>query len=474
MAQSRDRCGSGPEATRATKIERLKRGWRIRLRCGRGQHLRLRIHLERESEAQARADRMVELARLLVRSGKSTEAPVILRKAGEQSTASGFAEVVAFATDLCGATAARDGTRLVTFGDLAERWTSGELARMHPDHVRTKKSTSEDRQRLAKLCPAIGLIPLRDFTLADAKRAMSAIPEGRLPATRRHYAQLISRVLTLAAWPCELIERSPLPRGFLPAVGKSPAFDYLRPSEDVKLLACTDIPFEDRLLYGVLAREGLRAGEARRLRWCHIDLTHGVLRVDVNKSGVPRMWALSDAVTRTLRAIHDKQQPDELIFPNVAVKAAAMFRRQLEYAGIDRPELFERSPQRRPIRVHDLRATFITISLAEGRSEAWIADRTGHTTSAMIQRYRRAARTATELGLGPLKPLDECLPELAEWEGVTRVCQKPGSPLPKVDEFPSDPAVVREPGVEPRCLAALEPKSSASANSATRACAAPA
>ena len=41
-----------------------------------------------------------------------------------------------------------------------------------------------------------------------------------------------------------------------------------------------------------------------------------------------------------------------------------------------------------------------------------LAVRTGHTTSKMINRYRRAARSATELGLGSLRPLDEAIPEL--------------------------------------------------------------
>ena len=63
-------------------------------------------------------------------------------------------------------------------------------------------------------------------------------------------------------------------------------------------------------------------------------------------------------------------------------------------------------------RVHDLRGTFVTQSLANGRTETWVMDRTGHTTSAMIGRYRRAARSASELGLGPLAPLVHAIPEL--------------------------------------------------------------
>ncbi len=62
-----------------------------------------------------------------------------------------------------------------------------------------------------------------------------------------------------------------------------------------------------------------------------------------------------------------------------------------------------------PIRVHDLRGTFVTLALASGKTETWVADRTGHKSSIMINRYRRAARSASELGLGLLAPLDTAL-----------------------------------------------------------------
>lgn len=57
--------------------------------------------------------------------------------------------------------------------------------------------------------------------------------------------------------------------------------------------------------------------------------------------------------------------------------------------------------------------TFVTLSLAAGKSEAWVSDRTGHKSSIMINKYRRAARSASEFGLGELAPLDLALPELA-------------------------------------------------------------
>jgi integrase len=52
--------------------------------------------------------------------------------------------------------------------------------------------------------------------------------------------------------------------------------------------------------------------------------------------------------------------------------------------------------------VHDSRATFITIALANGKTEQWVTDRTGHKSSQMVARYAGQARTFVELGLGTL------------------------------------------------------------------------
>jgi hypothetical protein len=48
---------------------------------------------------------------------------------------------------------------------------------------------------------------------------------------------------------------------------------------------------------------------------------------------------------------------------------ADAFHIHLKLAGVKRPELYERSKARRPIRVHDCRATFITLGLANGKTE---------------------------------------------------------------------------------------------------------
>jgi len=61
------------------------------------------------------------------------------------------------------------------------------------------------------------------------------------------------------------------------------------------------------------------------------------------------------------------------------------------------------------LRAHDMRATFVTISLAEGKTDTWIRDRTAHKSTSMIERYRRHARQIAELELGSLVSLVDAL-----------------------------------------------------------------
>jgi hypothetical protein len=90
---------------------------------------------------------------------------------------------------------------------------------------------------------------------------------------------------------------------------------------------------------------------------------------------------------------------------------AEQLQRDLGRVGIARPQLFERSKVRQPLRAHDLRATLVTISLATGKSDRWIMDRTGHRSIDMLNRYRRKGRT---WNLGALGPMCYLIPELRE------------------------------------------------------------
>jgi len=405
-----------------------------------------------QEEAEERALLLTEQARHLRLAGKveTAGAEALLRELGAANEA-GIADAIMVIGELCGAPTLPARLEGPTFADVAKQWTDGDLARDWPDHVKAKDS-AEDERKLKFLNELdidgvkLGKVPLTRFKLDHAEAAMRQLPaSARRPATRRHYAQCIARVLALAVYPLRIIARNPLPKGFMPKTGKPPGFSFLYPAEDATLMARADVPLEERLLFGFLAREGMRAGEALRLTWSDLDLDRGVVTLDRNKTDEARAWALDPGVSQALKALRRIRKPaaKALVFTDADGNAfevqvlARLLRAQLWSAEVRRPELHTKGENRSPLRAHDLRGTFVTLALANGKSEAWVQDRTGHTSSAMLNRYRRAARSASELGLGQLMPLIEAVPELAA-ASIAHALPTGQVPVGQSDDMPVD------------------------------------
>jgi integrase len=222
-------------------------------------------------------------------------------------------------------------------------------------------------------------------------------------------------------YPLKIITVSPFPKGLLPRAkkGAGKALADYRPDDDTRLLACTAVPLSYRLLWGFLAREGMRSSEAIQLRWGDVDLDDGSVVLDENKSDDPRSWALDPAVVRALDAFKpDGAEPSDRVFVEAnggehnRHALAKTLREHLKLAGLEeggRAKLFEHSKTRLQVRAHDLRAAFVTTALANGKTETWVADRTGHKSHSMIKRYTRTARTAGDLKRGNWTALDVAL-----------------------------------------------------------------
>jgi integrase len=305
---------------------------------------------------------------------------------------------------------------VLTFQAFAERWTSGALHREFPDFVRAKRTADDDVFRLTKhVYPVIGARALSSLTIDDALSVMRHLPDDLSSASRRHVAQLLSRVFAMAVYPCRILEASPLPRGFLPRIGKKKAKSALYPDEEARLLACVAVPLAHRMVYGYLAREGARTGEALALTWGDLDLVRGVVRLDENKTEDPRSWALDVGTLDALRrwAALTGSKPTARVFaPANPAQLADALREHLKAAGVTRAELFERSEARRPIRAHDLRATFVTVSLASGKPESFVTAKTGHKSSAEVNNYRRLAQTFADVGARAFASMADTIPEL--------------------------------------------------------------
>lgn len=375
-----------------------------------------------EAEARSRCVAMSELAARLRRAKQADKTHDLMTMAAEARRAEQWSAIVAAVDALCGGQAEPESSA-PAWVDFADDWTSGKLNKRFPDHVPLKDSTRDAGIIRRRIEPVIGRLRVDQFTLTHAEQIMAALPNDLESSTRRHVAQVISRVCNLAVYPGRHVAASPIPKGWLPKVKDAKAKDFPFPSEDAALMRATDVPLLRRLLFGFLAREGCRVSEATALRWRDFDLEHGLVNLDENKTDDPRRWALGRDVVRALKAWRERYQkdsePDDHVFSDACVPLvhqngiAKVLRADLKRAGVERPSLFAASASRLRVRVHDLRALFVTHALAHGRSETWVTDRTGHTSSQMLQKYRRSARQWVEGKLGTLLPLDVAIPELA-------------------------------------------------------------
>jgi len=380
-----------------------------------------------EAEAQQRARVLADVARKMRPAGvelaKARKALEMIAGASARS----LRNVLDVAEELVGGKLSPKGVPTApTFGQIAKRWTSGELARQYPDQIKAKRSAHTDVSRLGLyVYPVLQNLPIDRVTLDHCEDVMRRMPVKLSVATRHRVAAILARVMSMAVYPLRLIDRSPIPRGFLPASSKRKALASLYPDEERRLMACTAVPLEYRLLWGFFAREGMREGEALALTWGDLDLERGRVRLEKNKTDDPRAWALSPGVAAALRAYRDEHRPgagvNDLVFlapsgqPISKYGLARLLREHLKLVGLEdeRPELFTTTPERRRMCVHDLRGTMVTIALANGKSESWISDRTGHRSSVMIAKYKRAARSFAEIDLGDLAPLVAALPDFA-------------------------------------------------------------
>jgi integrase len=382
-----------------------------------------------DEEATERAAIIAAIANKLVKGGRPDRVKDICEVLGAAKGEKQIEAVKRAAERLL--TMAAVAPKAITLKAFAERWTNGELHRQYPDHVRKKQSAGDVGKLKKYIYPHVATVPLVAFGLEEAELVMSHVPASASRATRRHVAQVMNRILNMAVYPAKLIKANPLPKGFLPKLGADKARPYLYPADDLRLMGCTDIPVERRLLWGMLAREGMRSGEllggveagvtADPIVWGNLNLSLGAIDLDKNKTDDPRTWALDKGVVAALvawRKLSPKSKTGDAVFPTRIVRLADQFRADLKTAKVDRPELFERNATRARVKAHHLRATFVTLALANGKTETWVADRTGHKSSSMINRYRRLARTAAELGVGALAPLDGAIPELAAKGGA--------------------------------------------------------
>lgn len=392
---------------------------------GKSRQLRVTVATDDETIFRARVRRLREVSAALTAGGMPREAAVAIKKAAEQRDEVRFELCCTAALELAPVIKATPTGSWHTFGELARAWWDGSLHRKWPDLVTKKEDSSKDKAKLEYLCALVveqasrrtlGSLPLANVTFEHASAAMAQLPpDCKRPAARRHYAQVIGRVLKLAAFPVAAIVASPLPRNWLPKIVKGDIlYQHLYPDEDLQLMRCELVPLAWRILFGLCNREGARIDEfLSRLSWRGIDERRGKISVGKRKNGRPGRWNAEPGSIVALMLLSNDLEGPFADLPNDG-QWAKRLQESMRLARLDRAALYDTNIDKgfQRMRAHDTRATYVTIALACGLSEGHIMLRTGHSSSEMIHRYDHAKQALVEDDLpggAHLVPLDEAL-----------------------------------------------------------------
>jgi len=279
-----------------------------------------------------------------------------------------------------------------TLADLADRYIK-EHAEPHkrPSSVKTDK-----RLNKANIEPRLGRIKVADLTRADAAKMHHALRETPYEANRT--LALLSKMMHLAeAWglradgsnPCRHVKRyreHKRERFFsgdeLQAIGTALATTQRTGGERTAAL----------LAIRLLALTGCRVGEILTLRWEHVDLGAGLLRLPDAKAGARSVGLPAPAV-----AMLERVKQDEGFVVEGDKPGQHLSRRLLEITW----RRIRDAAKLENARLHDFRHTVGTYGGQAGFNAFMVRDLLGHKTLAMTGRYvekdsdplRRAADT---------------------------------------------------------------------------------
>ncbi len=248
-----------------------------------------------------------------------------------------------------------------------------------------------------------------------------------------------------------------------PDRGEDTAKQFLYPSEFLKLMECEDVPLLRRRLYACAVYTFSRAGELAAWSWATTDLEHDVVlfhssidrcrtpdKVTTTKGNDARRVPIEPNLKPLLEAMFVEASSARVfrVLPRVdgGTGLAALFRRDLRAAGVDRAELHVPAPSVKPITFHDLRATGCTWAAVRGDDPLKIKQRAGHKSFQTTERYIREAE-ALRAGFGePFPSLPACIMESSKRPGANRprIAQSP-KVHPKTPGNPVGAAGIEQP-----------------------------
>lgn len=277
------------------------------------------------------------------------------------------------------------------FKEYAESWIKTTVP------ATCKESTLEDYRDILRLhvLPELGELPLQKITRDKVKDfLLGKVNEGYAGSTVNHMRNVVSGVLNKAV-DNEIISSNPALR--MVRMGKEKGsvqtIDPLSREELRLLLDTVEAHFRDHYpLFLLLARTGLRIGEALALQWGDIDF-HGRFigvrrsivrgRISTPKNGKVRRVDMSLQLTEALKA-HQLESKKKGLALGLGSLPKYVFTNE-KGSLIDRHNwrnrVFKKAMEKgklRRIRIHDLRHTYATLRIAKGDNISDVSNQLGH------------------------------------------------------------------------------------------------
>ncbi len=274
-----------------------------------------------------------------------------------------------------------------TFKEYADSWINVTVP------ATCKKSTLQDYKDILRIHvnPVFGECLIADITRGKIKDfLLEKSNSGYAPSTVTHIKNVLSGILNKA------LDDEAIPANPVHGLGKfikkqdvKKKIDPLSQSELTKLLNAVAEHYPDHYtLFLVLARTGMRIGEALALQWSDINFAERYIeikrslvrgRISTPKSGKSRKVDMSIQLRDALRnymkrfALADAKDVTQYVFTNT------------EGGLIDknnwRPRVYNKAFEKTEIRrrrIHDLRHTYATLRISKGDNIGDVSNQLGH------------------------------------------------------------------------------------------------
>jgi integrase len=273
---------------------------------------------------------------------------------------------------------------------IVDRWT--------PEHAVTLEQTTRERYanvHALHIAPVLDDVPLREITVSVLRRWQARLIAGGMkPASVHKCRTFLSSVLRHAA-EGEAIPANPLTLVRAPRAEHREQVRPLAPATVECIRASLDA--EGAAIVSVLAYAGLRPGELRALRWGDVrertlliqrgaDPTGKAKTTKTRSVRTVRLLAPLAADLKEWRMASGRPGDDALVFP--AADGAAwtkddwdVFRANSWKTACKHAQLV---PAPRP---YDLRHSFASLLLAEGRTVHYVAAQLGHSPALTLSTY---------------------------------------------------------------------------------------